>query len=118
MTYKLSLNGGGFNSTCCSRRALPYHKAAPEGSSLTNHALIVGAGASAVNFIGPDASTTNCLISGGLAADPAFGPCPGGGSSSLDSITAAGAAAAINNGDFAIRWNWQPTTASRVAIPD
>ncbi|HEY4682744.1 MAG TPA: hypothetical protein VIH17_05785 [Candidatus Acidoferrales bacterium] len=40
----------------------------------------------------------------------------GGGGASLDAITAALAAATINNGDNAIVWNWSLTTADKIAF--
>ena len=40
----------------------------------------------------------------------------GGGSAALSGLTAATAANSINNADFAQVWNWQVTTASKIAL--
>ena len=81
----------------------------------TNHGVALGSTTQALSFTGAGTSG-QCLLSGGASADPAFGACPGGGSSALSSITAAVGSNSINNGDNPQVWNFQGTTSGRIAF--
>lgn len=81
----------------------------------TNHAVLASGAAQTVTMIGPGTSG-QCFLSNGASADPSYQTCPSGGGATLDAVTAAVGAATINNGDNAIRWNFQGTTASRTSF--
>lgn len=81
----------------------------------TNHATLAFSSGQTVTAIGPGTSG-QCYLSAGASADPAFGTCPSGGGATLDAVTAAVGSSTVNNGDNAIRWNFQGTTSGRTSF--
>lgn len=82
-TGLLAVARGGTGIGSGTSGGIPYYSGSgtiASSAALTSHALMIGGGAAATPYtLASNGSSTQCLISGGASADPAWGPCSGAG---------------------------------------